>query len=109
MRLQSQNSFPEKLLARLGHHYILAMMLITRLGGAVGGLIVIYYVEFTLEIPDITRWHFRVTSGIVVALTITATVIIALRETRNLRRVLRAVKTGGRSSRAMRARLRGKP
>ncbi|MFQ5730854.1 MAG: histidine kinase dimerization/phospho-acceptor domain-containing protein, partial [Planctomycetaceae bacterium] len=94
MHSESNNSFPAKLLARLGHHYILAMMLITRLCGAVGGLIVIYYVEFTLVMPDVTRFHFRVTSGIVVVATIAMTLIIALRETRHLRRVLRALKSG---------------
>jgi len=91
---RENNSFPERLLERFGPHYILVMMIITRMGGAIGGLIVIYYVELSLEMPALTRRYFRLTSIGVVMLTVTVTVIIALWETRHLRQVLRKLRAG---------------
>jgi len=87
-------SFPERLLARTGEHYILAMMGFTRLSGSIGGLLVIYYVEFTLTLPDIIRRHFRITALVVVAIALVVTTLWALWETRNLRRVLRKLRSG---------------
>jgi signal transduction histidine kinase len=79
----------EKLFRRFGHHYILVMMILTRVCGTVGGMLVIYYVELTLKIPDIIRLHFRIAAVVVVAIGCTLTVLAALLETRTLRRVLR--------------------
>ena len=72
-----------------GHHYILAMMVLTRLFGSIGGLLVIYYVEFTLNLPSDIRAHFRTASIVVVIVSCSLTVLLALWETRVLRRVLR--------------------
>lgn len=84
----------ERLLQRFGHHYILVMMILTRLFGSVGGLLVIYYVELTLDLPDIIRRHFRIAAGVVVVIGCTLTVLLALWQTRNLRQVLRKMRSG---------------
>jgi signal transduction histidine kinase/CheY-like chemotaxis protein/HPt (histidine-containing phosphotransfer) domain-containing protein len=70
------------------------MMLITRLGGVVAGLLVLYYVELTLNMPDAARSHFRWTGTAALAATGLLTLLIALRETRCLRRTLRSLRTG---------------
>ena len=56
----------DRLLTRCGQHFILVMMLGTRVFGTVGGLLVIYYVEFTMKLPDSTAWLFRISSLVVV-------------------------------------------
>ncbi|HUG94227.1 MAG TPA: ATP-binding protein, partial [Planctomycetaceae bacterium] len=84
----------ERLLHRFGHHYILVMMILTRIFGSVGGLLVIYYVELTLEMPAVVRTHFRVAAIVVVVIACTLTVLLALWETRNLRQVLRQLAAG---------------
>eukprot|EP00913_Durusdinium_trenchii_P028462 g26690.t1 len=78
----------ERMLGILDHHYILVMMIVTRFVGTIGGLLVIYYVELTLRLPDVIRYHFRVTSLVVVVIGCTLTVLLALWETRRLRTVL---------------------
>lgn len=83
-----------RLLEHFGRHYILAMMIFTRLFGSVGGLLVIYYVELTLRMPAPIRTQFRLSSIIVVIASCTGTVIVALWETRHLRRVLRHLGRG---------------
>jgi signal transduction histidine kinase len=55
---------------------------------------VIYYVELTLKIPDIIRFHFRVAAVVVVIFGCTLTVLVALLETRTLRAVLRLFAEG---------------
>jgi two-component system, NtrC family, sensor kinase len=84
----------EKLLRRYGHHYILVMMILTRIFGSVGGLLVIYYVELTLEMPAIVRTHFRISSAVVVVIACSLTVLLALWQTRSLRDVLRRIDAG---------------
>ena len=84
----------ERLFQRFGHHYILVMMILTRVCGTVGGMLVIYYVELTLKIPDIIRYHFRAAAVVVVAFGCTLTVLVALLETRTLRVVLRLFAEG---------------
>ena len=49
----------ERLLQRWGHHYILVMMIITRLFGVIGGLLVVYYVELSQKLPDPIRLKLR--------------------------------------------------
>ena len=92
--MRREISLPEKLFQRLGHNYILVMMIITRLCGTFGGLLVIYYVELTLKIPPVIRLHFRISSIIVVVLGCTLTVLLALWETRTVRRVLKKFRAG---------------
>ena len=40
-----------QLFERLGHRYIAAMLLATRLCGSIGGVLVVYYVNLTLTLP----------------------------------------------------------
>lgn len=82
------------ILNRLGPHYILATMIATRLFGSVGGLLVIYYVELTLNLPPIIRQHFHVASIVVVVFSCTVTVVLALWETRHVRHVLSILHRG---------------
>ena len=78
----------ERLLRRLGHHYVLCLMVATRVFGTVGGLLVIYYVELTLRLPQPIRTHFRVSSAVVVFVGCSMTILLALLETRRLRQAL---------------------
>ena len=55
----------ERLFQRLGHRYVLAVFLVTRLVGFTGGMGVIYYLELTLTLPSPLREHFRLYSAIV--------------------------------------------
>jgi len=70
------------------------MMIFTRLFGSLGGLLVIYYVELLLRLPDAIRHHFRISSVIVVVVSCALTVLMALWETRHLRRLLKAIQHG---------------
>ncbi|MBW3596868.1 MAG: HAMP domain-containing protein [Planctomycetes bacterium] len=84
----------ESLFRRFYRHYILLIMLLTRLSGSIGGLLVIYYVELALSLPWSVRYHFRITAVIVVIIACTLTVFLALWETRTLRRVLPKLRRG---------------
>lgn len=84
----------DRIFERLGHHYILVMMLATRIFGSVGGLLVIYYVELALKLPDSVRHHFRSASVVLVILACTLTVLLALWETRKLRSVIKKFRNG---------------
>lgn len=84
----------ERLLRRLGPHYILVMMFLTRISGSVGGLLVIYYVELMLTLPRQIRHDFRVISIVVVTVACTLTVLLALWESRHLRVVLALLRAG---------------
>jgi two-component system sensor histidine kinase ChiS len=84
----------ERLLRKLGHHYVLLMMVATRFFGSVGGLLVLYYVNLTLTLPPVIRYHFELMALAVVALAVTLTVVLGMWETRNLRTVLRSLKQG---------------
>lgn len=86
----------ERIFERVGHHYILVMMLATRIFGSVGGLLVIYYVELALKLPDSVRVHFRAASVVLVILACTLTVLLALWETRTLRSVIKRIRGGQR-------------
>ena len=89
-----KQSLTEKYLNRFGHQYILLMMIVTRLGGSIGGLLVIYYVELTLRLDPALRYHFRVSAIAVVLQCVTATVLIALWELRRVRHVLKCIHWG---------------
>lgn len=84
----------ERLLQKLGHHYIFVMVIFTRLFGISGGMLVIYYVEFTQKLPHPVRLHFWVACTVVVVIAVAITVSLAMWETRSLRQVLRRIHTG---------------
>lgn len=84
----------DRWLEDLGHHFILVMMIATRLFGISGGLLVIYYVEFTMEIPHETRMHFRITSAIVTAVACALTLLLSQWETRHLREAIKRLTRG---------------
>ncbi len=84
----------ERLLRKLGHHYVLAMMLFTRLFGAVGGLLVVYYVQLTQKLPQPIHMHFWITAAVVVIIATAISLLLAMWETRNLRPVLRQMRAG---------------
>ncbi|MBI3465140.1 MAG: response regulator [Planctomycetes bacterium] len=84
----------QRLLRRCGEHYILVMMLLTRVCGSVGGLLVLYYVNLSLTLPALIRFHFEMMALVVVAVATTLTVLYALWETRHLRQVLKQIGLG---------------
>jgi signal transduction histidine kinase len=84
----------DRVLRRLGPHYILAMMLATRLSGSIAAVLVVYYVNLTLNLPARVATHFHLLAGLVVSVTVGLTVLLALWETRTLRRVLGRLSRG---------------
>jgi len=82
----------EKMLARFGPHFILVMMWVTRACASIGGLLLLYYVNLSLALPDTVRYHFEVVSLVLVAFAVTVTVVLALWETRHLREVIRRIR-----------------
>ncbi len=84
----------DRLVAHLGSRYVLLMMIVTRLCGSVGGVMVVYYVNLTLTLPDQIRQHFHVLAAIVVGVAVLATVLLAMWETRHLRPVLQRLHRG---------------
>ena len=84
----------ERLFQRFGQHYILVMMILMRLFGAGGGLAVVAYVEFTQKLPNPVHWHFWLICVAVVIIATIISILLALWETRNLRRVLRQMRAG---------------
>jgi two-component system sensor histidine kinase/response regulator len=87
-------SLRERCLERFGHHYLTLMMIVTRLCGSAGGLLVIFYVELTLRLSHEIRSSFRQAAILVVVESCSLTVLIALWELRHVRRVLRRIKQG---------------
>jgi signal transduction histidine kinase/CheY-like chemotaxis protein len=84
----------EKYFQRLGHHYILVMMILTRICGLTGGLLVVFYAVLTLHMPDRIYYHFCISAFIVCAESSALTVLIALWELRYVRRVLWQLERG---------------
>jgi signal transduction histidine kinase/DNA-binding response OmpR family regulator/HPt (histidine-containing phosphotransfer) domain-containing protein len=84
----------EKYLQRFGHHYILLMMIVTRLCGCTGGLLVVFYTILTLRLSDALLFHFFASALVLTAESATATVFIALWELRHVRRVLKRIELG---------------
>ena len=84
----------ERLLSRFGPHYILMMMWLTRACASIGGLLVLYYVNLSLTLPETIRYHFEVVALVVVSFAVTVTVYLALWETRHLREVIRRIRAG---------------
>ena len=84
----------EKYLQRFGHHYVLLMMIATRLCGCTGGLLVVFYTILTLRLSDALLFHFFASALVLTAESATATVFIALWELRHVRRVLKRIELG---------------
>src|SRR5262249_10144035 len=83
-----------ELLKKFSSHYIIVMMLVTRLIGSIGGTLTIYYVSITLRLPSAVAFHFYVAAGIVVVLAVVSTTIVGLWETRSLRGALGKLERG---------------
>jgi ABC-type branched-subunit amino acid transport system permease subunit len=83
-----------RLFDRLGRHYILAMLLATRLPGSVGGLLVVYYINLTVTFPEPMRNRFVTVCALVVVLAIVLALLLARWETRHLGKVLRLLRDG---------------
>ncbi|MBI3466222.1 MAG: response regulator [Planctomycetes bacterium] len=94
VRREKAKPLPERLLERFGPHYILWMMVSTRLCGSIGGLLVLYYVNITLTLPPLIRYHFAVMALVVVVLAVSLTVWAGMTETRKLRTVLKLLRDG---------------
>ena len=88
------HQLPERMLRRLGPHYILWMMAATRVSGSIGGLLVLYYVHLTLTLPDIVRRHFEMVALASVAAAVMLTALYSLWETRRLRQALALIHRG---------------
>ncbi len=83
-----------RLLQKLGPHYILVMMIVTRLIGSIGGTLTIYYINLTLHVsPEVER-HFRLLAVIVVIAAVVSTTLLGMWELRRLRRVLADLQRG---------------
>ena len=78
----------DRLFERLGHRYIAAMLLATRLSGSIGGVLVVYYINLTLTLPEPTRSRFITSCAVVVVLAVILSLLMARWETRHLCTVL---------------------
>jgi hypothetical protein len=63
---------------RCGPHYILAMMVLTRLIGSVGGVLTIYYLRITLSFPEPIQRQFELLAAVTVVLAVGSTIALAL-------------------------------
>jgi two-component system, sensor histidine kinase ChiS len=84
----------ERALKRFGPHYILLLMWVTRACASIGGLLLLYYVNLSLTLPETIRYHFEVAALVLVTFAVTVTVFLALWETRHLREVIRRIRAG---------------
>ena len=84
----------DQLFERLGQRYIAAMMLVTRLSGSIGGVLVVYYVNLTVTLPEPMRTDFITWCAAVVVLAVVLSILMAMWETRQLRQVLRLLFDG---------------
>lgn len=84
----------EALFRRLGSHYILVMMLATRVFGSTGGLLVVYYIEFIVDLREPLHTDFRNMCFLVTEVAVCLTLMLACWETRCLRPVLRKIARG---------------
>src|SRR4051812_20214405 len=83
-----------RLLNKLSEHYVIVMMVVTRVIGSIGGMLTIYYVNLTLRLPAEIDTHFRILAACVVVLAVIVTLGLAQWETRCLRGVLRDLNRG---------------
>lgn len=84
----------ERVFNKLGSRYILAMTVVTRLVGAFGGALVLYYVNLTTHLSPELRRHFDLAGAVMVALAVSATIPLALWETSRLRKALWRLQRG---------------
>ncbi len=84
----------EKLLARYKARYIVWFMSMTRFGGVIGASLVVYYVYLTVNLNKDQVFHFFLIALVTVTLCVTNTVLIALGETKNLRKVIGLIYDG---------------
>lgn len=82
------------LLERLGGHYILAMMLSTRVVASLGGGLTAYYVALMVTFTPQAEWHFAASVGLFVSLGIALSTLLALHYTTELRETLRRLGRG---------------
>ena len=78
----------DKVLKKLGQHYIIAVMVLTRFIGFVGGSLTIYYVNLTLPSLQTTS-SFVMLAACAVVMAVATTLALGLWDTRALRPVLR--------------------
>jgi len=83
-----------RLIRKLGSHYILVMMIVTRLISTIGGTLTIYYIDLTMRVTPEVKLHFALVALVLVSLTMAGTILLALWETRRLRSVLDDLRAG---------------
>lgn len=83
-----------RLLKRFPGHYILALMCVTRVVAFAGAALVVGYVNFTFNLALYDQRHFEITAVWVISSAVVITVLMALLETRDLSRLLVALKEG---------------
>ncbi|HWB09806.1 MAG TPA: ATP-binding protein [Pirellulales bacterium] len=88
--MSRQSFHPE----RLGRHYILVMMLSTRLLASLGGFLSVYYVTLMLSFPPDVERRFVMIAGCFVSLGIVFSTLMALYYTPNARQVLGLLRRG---------------
>ncbi len=69
-------------------------MIVTRLFGCVGGVLVVYYVDLTMGHDAGLLQHFKLAATVTVLLALAATTVQGLWETRSLRELLRRMSDG---------------
>ena len=79
----------EWLFKKSGSHFILVMMLLTRAFNLIGGGLVVYYIDLTLNLEQQLFQHVVIVASVLIVIATIVTVVMALRETRTLRQVLR--------------------
>jgi signal transduction histidine kinase len=84
----------ERLCQRCGEHYILVMMLLTRVVASIGAWLTVYYIELTLSFTADVERHFLLAAAVFVAIGISVSTLLALWLTRDVRRVLAQLRRG---------------
>jgi signal transduction histidine kinase len=84
----------ERLCKRCGEHYILVMMLCTRVVASIGACLTVYYVELTLPLSAEVERHFLLAAACFVTLGVSASTLLALALTRDVRRVMGRLRRG---------------
>jgi signal transduction histidine kinase len=84
----------ERLCQRCGEHYILVMMLLTRVVASIGACLTVYYIKLTLSFTAEVERHFLLAATIFVSIGISVSTLLALWLTRDVRRVLAQLRRG---------------
>ena len=79
---------------RFRPHYVVLMHVLTRIYGSVGGVLVLYYVLLSTSMPESMQFEIEKLHIPLVVFAVTATVPLALWNTRHLRKVLRLLDEG---------------